>query len=457
MNQPWPGPGQAQAVARIGLEAPWEPVVAPPGTAARRRWAWFRAILAFTVTLVACAAAYPYLPRRYEAAASILLRPTDLDGQADRTLRQPLDENALQSEVDFASAPGIADTVIRAHKLDQDPEFAGLDKYRPLLPDWAAAYLPPPHPRTAADLRRALADHLQVTRDRKSYTVRLGFWSEDPVKAAAMSGTLLTAYLDAQRAGKREALAGLRDWLQERLHLLTGNYETARRALDAHLAASGLFDTGAQVELDQRLQILAVEAAQARGHLVEATARSRGLLAMKEANVLDQAPEILASPAILKLKDGLVAAMSRTAVWSNETAAIERQIAIESERIVAAAAAEAKSWEQRETMLGTQVAETRRLIETRRAAERVAAELQRAADSERTAMDDGLAKLKAMALRTKVVEADATVIGEPEVATRASFPKPVPTALAALAMAVLAAIAAAWRQAMAFAGRIARA
>lgn len=458
MNQPWPGPVQAAAVARIGLEAPWEPTqardTAEPGTRSR---AVRTATVAFATTLAVCAVAYPFLPRRYEAAAAIVLQPTDIDGQADRSLRQPLDENALQSEVDLASAPGIVDAVIRAHNLDRDPEFAGGRGLRAILPGWGSDLLPARAPRTAMELRRSLAEHLQVSRDRKSYTVRLGFWSEDPAKAAALSATLLAAYLDAQRDRKRAGLSWLTDWLGERASTLTGRYEAARRTLDERLAASGLLDTGAQVELDQRLQVLAVEAAQARGRLVEATARSQGLGAMKEAGLLDQAPEILASPVVLKLKDSLAAAMSRTAVWSTETTAIERQIAIESDRIVASAAVEVRSWETREAMLGNQVAETRRSIERRRAAERAAAELQRTADAERLAMDEGLVRLKAMTARTQVVEPDATVIGEPEVASAASFPRPLPTSLAALAMAILAAFAASWREALALAGRIVRA
>ncbi len=196
------------------------------------------------------------------------------------------------------------------------------------------------------DLRRSVAEHLQVSRDRKSYTVRLGFWSEDPAKAAALSAALLAAYLDAQRARKRAGLSWLTDWLRERASTLTARYDATRRTLDERLAQDGLLDTGAQVELDQRLQVLAVEAAQARGRLVEAMARSQGLGALKEAGLLDQAPEILASPVILKLKDGLAAAISRTAVWSTETTAIERQIAIESGRIVASAAVEVRSWEK---------------------------------------------------------------------------------------------------------------
>lgn len=452
MNQPWTAPGEiGTAVTRLDLDNAWVRAATEAGAARTRRRPLRHAALAFVTTLLACAGAYRYLPQRYEASAALYLRPTDNDGQADRSLRQPLDENALQSEIDFVSSPVMADAVIGAHGLDNDAEFVGPGRLRSLLPpDW----LPPARPTTRADLRRTLADHLQVIRDRRSYTVRLGFWSADPGKAAAMTGTLLSAYLDAQRARKRAALSGLTEWLKERADTLTAHYKDARRRIDDYLVAHSLLDTGAQVELDQRLQVLTVEEAQARARLIEASARVRALAAMKEAGTLDQAQEVLSSPAILKLKDGLAAALSRTAVWSSETEAIERQIKAEVERIVAAASVEAQGWETRETMLRRQVAEIREAIAHRRASEREAAELQRVADSERTLMEESLAKLKGMTARTEVVEPDAIIISEPEIPADPSFPKPLPTALAALGLALLASFAACWREVAALVGRL---
>lgn len=452
MNQPWTAAGESGAsVTRLDFEGPRERAARDDADAPARGRPLWRASLAFVTTLAACAYTYPFLPQRYEASAALVLQPTDIDGQADRSLRQPLDENALQSEVDLAASPAVADAVIQAHALAGDPEFTGPGRLYSILPP---AWLPPPRPRTRTDLRRTLADHLQVSRDRKSYTVRLGFWSADPEKATAMTGTLLAAYLDAQRARKRAALSWLVDWLKERAEALTSRYEASRRRVDAYLADHGLLDTGAQVELDQRLQVLAVEEAQAQARFIEASARVRGLAAMKAAGTLDQAQEVLTSPAILKLKDGLAAALSRTAVWSAETAAIERQIQTETDRIVASAAAEARTWETREAMLRQQVAETRGAITARRASERAAAELQRVADAERVVMEEGLAKLKGMTARTQVVEPDATVIGGPEVPTTPAFPKPLPTALAALGLALLAGLAAAWREVAALVRRL---
>ncbi len=62
-----------------------------------------RFLAGFFVVLCVAAAAWPFLPRRFEAAGSVILRPTDREGQSDSALsmRQPLDDNAVQSEMDL--------------------------------------------------------------------------------------------------------------------------------------------------------------------------------------------------------------------------------------------------------------------------------------------------------------------------------------------------------------------
>ena len=79
----------------------------------------------FFVVLCLAVLAWPTLPRRYESSATIVLRPTDREGQSDsvQSMRQPLDENAIQSEVDMIGATSVIDTVLAKHGIAADPEF----------------------------------------------------------------------------------------------------------------------------------------------------------------------------------------------------------------------------------------------------------------------------------------------------------------------------------------------
>jgi len=57
-------------------------------------------VYACLAVLMISAVAWPLLPRRFEASASIVLYPASLDNGADRdaALRQSIDDNAIQSE-----------------------------------------------------------------------------------------------------------------------------------------------------------------------------------------------------------------------------------------------------------------------------------------------------------------------------------------------------------------------
>jgi hypothetical protein len=159
-----------------------------------------RFLAGFSVVVTASAAAWPYLPRRYEAAATVILHPTDLQSSSDSVqfMRQPLDEGAVQSEIDQIASPKLAALVVAQHSLATDPEFAGRPKLW-FLPGATQGAV------TEADLRQRLLKHLSVSKERHSNTVRFGFTSSDPLKSAALTDTLLKAYLVDQleaQAGK---------------------------------------------------------------------------------------------------------------------------------------------------------------------------------------------------------------------------------------------------------------
>ena len=83
--------------------------------------------LGFLLIILISAIAWPFIPRRYEASASIILRT--VPSNADMTkhtgyLRQSLEENALQSEIDKISAPALLQIIIDRHNLANDPEFS---------------------------------------------------------------------------------------------------------------------------------------------------------------------------------------------------------------------------------------------------------------------------------------------------------------------------------------------
>lgn len=381
-----------------------------------------RFMAGFLLVLCVAAAAWPVLPRRYEAAGSVILRPTDREGQSDSALamRQPLDDNAVQSEMDLVSATSVIDAIIGRHAVAADPEFASPPAVARLT-RWAG-WSPGPAEPAEADLREAVRRHLLVARERRSYTMRVGFWSSDPAKAYAVAQTLFEAYLSDQVARKRQATEALFQWLELRVSLIRAKQQASAQAVDDFMARTGLVDRGDQISLDAQLVTLSQEAALARARSIELKTRAATLAALEASNGLDGAPEILASTTIQALKQSLSAALGRTVVMSPEQRAITEQIAAESSRIVRSLASEAENWSRREAALQAQIRAIRATLTERQKATMVLERLQHEAASDRTALAEALTRLTGQTASGGAQRSDVEVVSRPEMPRQAAFP-----------------------------------
>lgn len=385
-----------------------------------------RFLTGFVLVLAVAAAAWPLIPRRFEAVGSVILRPTDREGQSDSALamRQPLDDNAVQSEMDLVSATSVVDAVVRRHTLAADPEFAA----PPLITRLAARVAAwtgrrgDGDPLPDVDLREAVRRHIVTARDRRSYTVRVGVWSSDPAKAYDLARTLFDTYLGDQIARKRRTAESLFQWLELRVALIRAKQQASAQAVDDFMARSGLLDRGDQISLDAQLVTLSQEAAIARARSIETTTRAATLTALREANTLDGAPEILSSTTIQALKQSLSAALGRTVVMSPEQRAITEQIGAESNRIVRSVGAEAENWGRREAALHAQIRAIRATLTERQKATLVLERLQQEAASDRTALADALTRLKGQTANGGAQRTDVEVVAQPEMPRQAAFP-----------------------------------
>lgn len=183
----------------------------------------------FAIVVMIGILSWPHLPRRYESSAALILRPTNEVGQIDPalSLRQALDDGAVQSEIDAMTSTTLIGKVVANLKLTDDPEFnAGqsalrtklLDPLMHLIGSEALASMPP----TYSDVIRRIQDRLTVTRDRRSYTIRVAFLANEPTKATLMANGLMEAYLDYQRERKRTSIELISTGLKYQLVDLTG-------------------------------------------------------------------------------------------------------------------------------------------------------------------------------------------------------------------------------------------
>lgn len=407
----------------------------PPVARSDMSWLQARRFLAgLLIVVIAVAVAWPLLPRRYEALATIVLRPTEPNPMSDHTphLRQSLDDNAVQSEIDMLTSPAVAGAVIARHRLMDDPEF-GHSWWR----FWSAG-------TSEADVRRNLQARLNISRDRRSYTVHLGYRSSDPQKAAALSETLLTAYIEDQLARKRSSLQGQASWLAERVETLRTKLGSSERAVENFLLNAGLMDGGALLSLYRQLSTLSTEYAQSHIRAVEMQKRAHALAEMKEAGTLQTAPEVLASASILRLKDSLNAAISKPVVWNGEVAAIEAQIAAEASRIVQSTDAEARFAVNRADVLLKSIDAVRAKLTSLRSDELRLEQLRREAAIDKAVLDDAVTRLKSQSGLASGMRADIEVLARPEVPLSPVTPNRLLAVVGTLIAACLAGALLAW-------------
>jgi polysaccharide biosynthesis transport protein len=423
----------------------------------RASWAVLAArfLAGFLFVVVAVAAAWPHLPRHYEAHATIILRPSEGDGPAaaGSSMRAPLDEAAIESELDMIRSSAVLDDVIEAHRLASDPEFDGTGGVLPRLKTWLEIYFPPvasligdPVVFEQPELRESLSRRVSVVRKRRSYTVEVGVRSSDPEKSAALTAALLSAYSGHQLARKRGSAKALYDWLDERARILRDRYNDAQSAVSAYMRRTELFDRGAQMSLEARLAALSTEQAAVQARKLETGTRADTLDAMRQAGELDVAPEVMASPVVQQLKQSLTQALSRIPVMESEAKAISQRIDDESERLARSMRAEAANLEAREALLGSEIEAIRTDLTRRRRDEFALERLRGEAAHARAALDDAMTRVAAQTAVADALQPDLVVVAAPEIPTAPAAPRLPLAAAGTLLAALLAGAAMNWRE-----------
>ena len=414
-----------------GLDAVSANADAPPrslhgsshyGRTGRTRVSVKRFAIGFLAVCIATATAWPFLPRRFESTAAIILRPSDGDGRLDmsQALRSPLDENAIQSEMDIVGSPAIASVVIAKHHLSADHEFGvnpdGLTtkllsaayEALPFLANWFGSTNDLPE----SELRTRLKKHLTVSRDRRSYTVKLGYWSSDPVKAAAMTETLLAAYLEDQAARKFRSFEKLTAGLSQRVDTLRAKYENSERAIRELVSQSDLTDGLMRASLESQLAALGKEASEARSRFLEVTTRA------------GQRP-----------KGSLIAGAAKAASWQQDGSIISQPEETD---------AEAQTWVLREALLGRAMQAIRTELAQRHEATSKLENLRREAAIDKEVFDAALLRLKELTSRASPGSLDVEILARPDVPVRPVFPDPLLTIIGTLLAACAAGSAMAW-------------
>ena len=391
----------------------------------------------------------------YTASALIMLntRSANVVNVASVLAGLPPDANVIKSEIDVLESRSLAARVIADLRLSGDPEFAPppagagllamLNPQSWLPKEWQQVLLGNPAQPTA-EQSAAIAQsrtvgnflrHLTVTNDLRSYSVTVSFESRDPDKAARIANALAERYIDNQLQLKLDATKRANAWLTDRLSELREKLRQSQQKVEDFKAKSNLIETTGQTlarqqlgELNSQLVLVRTERAKLESGLAQ-------LKALEAGGGLDHAPELLASPMILRLRDQEATLLTRQAELSQvgqqgrefaavnaALAMIRTSIALEGKRIIAATDSQLAAARQRESTIAGYIDALRgEVVEQSRAQVRLA-ELQRDADADRAILETFLTRSKETAGQNAFEEPDARIISPADLPVRPSSP-----------------------------------
>ena len=379
----------------------------------RRLWL----IAAFAVAGLGMAALYlAYAKPQYSATALIQLDTHSKYSNFDSVVSGPRegDPIAIRTQVEVLRSEAIAERVVKALGLTEDPEFK-----------------PPPHSRLsdllgkelAADVRNVLLSlgvlqdvsgedelalttkqvrrHLSVDADGRSYIVTIGFSASSSEKAAKIANAFAEQYLASQIDAKTAITAKANEWAKSQLDTAGEQLREAEKAVEQFRARHNEIIElvpGSSVAAAQQLNQINTLLASAMEARIAAETRLAAAKKLAAANDIYAIPEVLSSRLVEQLRVEETRAVARRAslqsrlgvlypdlkAADNELAHIRGAISGEVKKIVASLGSDVQFARAREEELAAKVESLRKDVGQVSRLQFQLANLERRADARRT-------------------------------------------------------------------------
>lgn len=420
-------------------------------------------MLAWVIGTFALAAGITFsLQPRYRASALVMLDTRELNlSEVRTTLTGPantMDPNIARGEVEVLSSEGLARRVITDLRLTEKPEFgqagsiarrlaAGADDVWQHLGAVMGLSVSPlfPQARISGDdeatrIASAVGTYrkaFSVFNDGRSYTISLGFQSDDPALAARILNRHVELYIEAQRQFKTDALAVAGQWLSREVDTLAGRLRDAERAVQNHREQNGLFAPRGLTVIAQQLGEVNGQLALARAEVAAREAKFRSAQeAVRRGGGGSSESEVTVSQTISRLREQEASAARRYAQAASqfgerhpivlaakaEVKEIQRKIDEEVQKVLQGLSSDAGIARDRAVQLQRTVTELeQRMAQTERA-EATARDLEREAAATRSLYEALLARQKQVQAQEGTQRADARLISPAVPPVRPSFP-----------------------------------
>ncbi len=427
----------------------------------RRRLRLLIAIAAL-VLVVTIVLTYQLTPK-YTATAEVMLdRQQQKVSDVQEVLSDlPPDTSAVDTEVEVLKSRNLAEKVVGALKLDEDPEFN-----KSLAPKsvWSS-WLPSKADHSALDqinTKNSTVDHLmgglKIARSGLSYAINISYTSQSATRAADIANAFADQYLLEQLDAKFDATKRASDWLNSRLEGLKTQVQQAEAAVAQYKATHGLMGitggVGATIA-QQEISNIDTQLAQAKAQQAEADANlSTARRQLEHGSAGDDLGAALNSPVINGLRQQRAEISSQVADMSGrlgprhpdilkaqrQLADIDAQIHSEIVRVISNLEAQDQVARQRTASIEASLASSRSNLAANGNASVQLNDLQRNADSLTALYQTYLDRFKQTSNQGGIEQSDSRVVSRAKIPLKPSFPNKPLMALLGVVLGIAAAV-----------------
>jgi len=247
---------------------------------------WKLVVLTLLGTVAVTLAVSLLLPKQYTASATVVLDVKSPDPIAGMTLPALVMPGYMATQVDIINSDRVAQKVVKALKLDQDPtvrqEWLDDTGGKGQLEVWLA---------------ELLQKKLDVKPSRDSNVIKINFKAIDPGFAAAIANAFAQSYIHTTIELRVEPARQYAQWFEGQGKALRENLERAQGRLSQYHQAKGIVSSDERLDVETaKLNELSTQLTIVQGQTTDAQSKE------KSGKASDTMAEVMQNPLIVALK-----------------------------------------------------------------------------------------------------------------------------------------------------------
>lgn len=427
----------------------------------RRSWLWIA--IPTCVAGIGAVGFVQAVSPRYTGEAKILLESREAaftrTAQERGEQPQPIDEQAVASQVQVVMSRDLAREAIRSLNLVGNPEFdpnvAGIGPVQRAL--MMIGLGKNPLERAPEDrMLETYFERLLVYPAGKSRILTVEFRSKDPELAARAANTVAELYIASLDAAKTDTARYASTWLGTNIAALRTRVAEAEAKVETYRARNGLIATGGasgQPLGAQQLGELSTQLSQARTAKADLAGRAKLIKEMIKDGRAFEIPDVANNEIIRRTVEQRITLRNQLALESRtllpahprikeltaQISDLDAQIKATAERVVRTLENDARIAEARVESLNAAVDGQRDVVSKGNSSEVQLRALEREAKAQRDQLESYLSRYREASARDaeNATPADARIVSRAVTPETPSFPKKVPIVALALVLALL--------------------